>query len=244
MTWNCSRRPFITIEITLDRGSGFPSAPILRLRFEAATACITRRCLKPSHFVARVLDGAQIAQVFVPLAGLPSLGVHATSAQVWSLGNQRNIFGMRTLTAADLATLGLRPGVTPPVLLRTDRNLVNPYNQQFSLAVDRAISGLSVSANYIGNRGVKLIRSRNVNLKQTGTNGFGPVFGPIDPAVLQDNRVESSGSSIYHGFVLSASKRYGNRYQLQASLHAGKSNRRHGGFHHRSSACGSTESAQ
>ena len=30
--------------------------------------------------------------------------------------------------------------------------------------------------------------------------------------------MESSGSSIYHGFVLSASKRYGNRYQLQASF--------------------------
>ena len=99
-------------------------------------------------FVARVLDGAEIAQVFVPLAGLPSLGVHATSAEVWSLGNQRNIFGTRILNVADLGTLGLRPGVTPPVLLRTDRNLVNPYNQQFSFAVDRT-SRAYVSANYI-----------------------------------------------------------------------------------------------
>src|SRR5262249_36533488 len=156
-------------------------------------------------FLARVLDGAQISQVFAPLTGLPSLGINATSAQVWSIGNRRNIFGRRTLTAVDIAPLGLRPGTTPPVLLRTDANLVNPYNHQFSLGIDRAVSSWSFSANYIGNRGVKLIRSRNVNLRQTGTNAFGAVFGPIDSAILQDNHVESSGSSIYHGLAVSMS---------------------------------------
>ena len=64
---------------------------------------------------------------------------------------------------------------------------------------------------------VKLIRSRNVNLRQTGTNGFGPVFGPIDPAILQDNHVESSGSSIYHGFAVSATKRSRDNFLLQVS---------------------------
>jgi len=168
-------------------------------------------------FVARVLDGTQISQVFVPLTGLPQLGITATSAQVWGLGRQRNIFGNRTLTAADIAPLGIRPGVTPPVLLRTDPALTNPYNQQFSFGIDRIAFGVNFSANYIGNRGVKQIRSRNINLRQIGTNAFGPTFGPINPAFLQDNRVESSGTSIYHGLAVSATKRYSDRYQLQVS---------------------------
>jgi carboxypeptidase family protein len=171
-------------------------------------------------FVARVLDGQQISQVFVPLTGLP--GISATSKDVWALGKQRNIFGNRTLTATDIAPLGLRPGATPPVLLRTDPDLVNPYNEQFSYGVDRAVYGVNLSVNYIGNRGVKVIRSRNINLRQTGTNAFGPVFGPINPAILQDNRVESSGSSIYHGLAVSATKRYSNHYQLQVSYTFGK----------------------
>jgi hypothetical protein len=173
-------------------------------------------------FVARVLDGTQISQIFVPLTGLPQLGITATSAQVWGLGKQRNIFGNRTLTANDIAALGLRPGTTPPVLLRTASNLVNPYNQQFSFGVDRTVLGMTVSANYIGNRGVKLIRSRNTNLRQTGTNAFGPVFGPINPLILQDNSAESSGSSTYHGLAISGTKRYSNRYLLQVSYTLGK----------------------
>jgi hypothetical protein len=173
-------------------------------------------------FVARVLDGTQISQVFVPLTGLSAFGVNATSSQVWGLAKQLNVIGNRTLTAADIAPLGIRPGLTPPVLLRTDPDIVNLYNQQFSLGVDHSILGLNVSANYIGNRGVKQIRSRNVNLRQTGTNTFGPVFGPINPAILQDNRVESSASSIYHGFAVSATKRYSDHFQLQVSYTLGK----------------------
>jgi hypothetical protein len=69
---------------------------------------------------------------------------------------------------------------------------------------------------------VKLIRSRNLNLQQTGTNAFGPVFGPINPAILQNNSVESSGSSIYHGLAVSVSKRYNKRYQFQLSYTLGK----------------------
>src|SRR5262249_53764330 len=63
---------------------------------------------------------------------------------------------------------------------------------------------------------------RNVNLRQTGNNAFGPVFGPIRPTILQDNQVESSGSSIYHGLAVSATKRIRERYQVQASYTLGK----------------------
>jgi len=201
---------------------GFAYSPDSRTAIRGGYGIYYSPLFEAVAFVARVLDGTQISQVFVPLTGLPALGINTTSAQVWGFGKQANIFGNRTLTANDIAPLGLRPGVTPPVLLRTDPDLVNPYNQQFSFGVDRAVFGLNVSANYIGNRGVKLIRSRNVNLRQTGTNAFGPVFGPINPAILQDSRVESSGSSIYHGLAVSATKRYSDHYQFQVSYTLGK----------------------
>ncbi|HEY2382452.1 MAG TPA: carboxypeptidase regulatory-like domain-containing protein [Terriglobia bacterium] len=173
-------------------------------------------------FEARVLNGTQISQIFLPLTGLPALGVNTTSAQVWGLAEQLKVFGSRTLTANDIALLGLRPGVTPPVLISTSPKIVNPYSQQFSLGIDRTVSGITFSANYIGNRGVKLIRSRNDNLTQTGTNAFGPVDGPINPAILQDNRTETSGSSIYHGLALSVTKRFRRRYQILASYTVSK----------------------
>jgi Carboxypeptidase regulatory-like domain/TonB dependent receptor/TonB-dependent Receptor Plug Domain len=168
-------------------------------------------------FESRVLNGTQISEVFLPLSGLPALGVNTTSAQVWALAQQLHTFGNRTLTASDIALLGLRPGVTPPVLISTSPGIVNPYSQQFSLGIDRSVLGVTFSANYIGNRGVKLLRSRDTNLLQTGSNAFGPVDGPINPAILQGNQTESSGSSIYHGFALSATKRFSRHYQVLAS---------------------------
>jgi hypothetical protein len=95
--------------------------------------------------------------------------------------------------------------------------VVNPYSQQFSFGIDRTFLGFNMSLNYIGNRGEKLIRSRNVNLRQSGTNAYGPEFSSINPTILQDNRVESSGSSIYHGLAVSATRRYSNHYLFQVS---------------------------
>jgi Carboxypeptidase regulatory-like domain len=201
---------------------GFSYSPDSRTAIRGGYGIYYAPLYEAVAFVARVLDGTQISQVFVPLTGLPPFGITTTSAQVWGLGKQQNIFGNRTLTAADIAPLGIRPGVTPPVLLRTDPALVNPYSQQFSYGIDRTVFGVNVSANYIGNRGVKAIRSRNVNLRQVGANTFGATFGPINPTILQDNRVESSGSSIYHGLALSVAKRYSNHYQLQVSYTLGK----------------------
>jgi Carboxypeptidase regulatory-like domain/TonB dependent receptor len=162
-------------------------------------------------FVGRVLNGTQIQQVFVPLTGLRELGVTATSALVWELAKQQNVFGNRSITVNDIARLGLQPGLTPPVLLDADPGIVSPYSQQFSLGIDREFPGaFTVGVNYLGNRGVKVVRSRNVNLRQVGTNAYGALFGPMNPRILQNNRVESSGSTIYHGLTLSASKRYRN----------------------------------
>ena len=167
-------------------------------------------------FVGRVLDGTQISQVVVPLTGLPQLGINATSSQVWGIA--KNLMGKRSMTAADIAPLGIRPGVTPPVLLRAEEGIVNPYSQQFSFGVEREVpGGIGLGLNYLGNRGLKIIRSRNINLKPAGANAYGVTFTSIDPRKVQDNVAESSGSSTYHGLAVTATKRYSNNYQFLVS---------------------------
>jgi len=174
-------------------------------------------------YVEQVLDGSQILQLAVPLTGLPQLGISTTSAQVWGFLNQQGIIGNRTITAADIAPLGLVPGTTPPVLLRSSPSLVNPYSQQASFGIEREFGAhWSGSVDYLLNRGVKLLRSRNVNLQVVGSNAFGPSFGPIDPGLLQDNHVESSGSSIYHGMTATLKKRFNDFHQLQVSYTVSK----------------------
>ena len=196
---------------------GFSYSPDSRTAIRGGYGIYYYPLFEALAFVARVLDGTQISQVFLPLTGLAPLGITATSAQVWGLAKQRNVFGNRTLTAADIQSLDIKPGITLPVLLSTDKNLVNPYSQQFSFGIDRTFMGLNISTNYIGNHSVKNIRSRNSNLRQTGANAYGPEFGSINPTILQNNVVESSGGSIYHGLAVSATKRYSNRYQVQVS---------------------------
>lgn len=175
-------------------------------------------------FIERVLDGTQISQLAVPLTGIPRLGITATSAQVWGLLDQQGIIGNRPITESDIAPLGLVPGTTPPVLLRTSPDLVNPYSQHASFGVERELgTDWSASVDYLMNRGVKLLRSRNINLQVVGSNAFGPTFGPVDPRILQDNLVESSGSSIYHGMTATLKKRFSDFYQFQVSYTLAKS---------------------
>ncbi len=165
-------------------------------------------------FIERVLNGTQISQLYVPLTGLPQLGITATSAQIWGLLKQQGIIGSRQITEADIEPLGLDPGTTPPVLLRSAPDLVNPYSQQVSFSVERELgTDMAASVTYLMNRGTKLLRSRNTNLRITRSNNF----GPIDPRVLQDNQVESSGNSIYHGMTATVRKRTSDFYEFQAS---------------------------
>ncbi len=197
---------------------GFSYSPETRTVIRGGYGIYYSPLFEAIAFVERVLDGKQISQVFLPLTGLPAFGINATSAQVWGLASQRGILGNRSITAADIAPLGIQAGVTPSVLLKANPGINNPYSQQFSLGVEREVAGdFTVGLNYIANKGVGVLRSRNTNLRQVGANAYGPTFGPINPRVLQDNYVESSGSSIYHGFAMSALKRYGDNSQLQVS---------------------------
>jgi hypothetical protein len=196
---------------------GFAYSPVSKLLIRGGYGIYYAPVYEALGFIGKVLNGQQISQMFVPLTGLPALGIPATSAQVWGTVKANGILGNRTITAADIAPLGLVPGTTPPVLLATDTGLVNPYSQHFSFGVEREVGGFNIGATYLGNRGLKLIRSRNVNLRQVATNAYGPAFGPIDPRILQDNRVESSGSSMYNGMTVNVTKRFSRYYQFQAA---------------------------
>ena len=201
-------------------------APRLGFAYEVAPGTIVRggygAFYSPVYqavaFIEKVLDGTQISQVFVPLTGLPALGINTTSAHIWGLLDATGVIGNRQITQSDVAPLGIQPGVTPPILLRSARDLVNPYSQQASFGIEREFgTHLSGSVNYLLNKGTKLLRARNTNLRIVGSNTFGPTFAPINPLLLQDNQVESSGSSIYHGMTATLSKRFSDYHQFQVS---------------------------
>lgn len=165
-------------------------------------------------FVSQVLSG-QISQVFLPITGLPGLNV--TSAHVWGLYRQTGSLGAETLAA-----LGLTPGTTPSVILPGSGNVVNPYSHHSSLGIERRLGqDWALSANYILNRGVKLIRSRDINVREVGPNQF--ALPGLDPRFIQVNMIETSGSSIYHGMTVSLRKRMSSGLSLMGSYTLGKS---------------------
>lgn len=183
-------------------------------------------------FVGRVLDGSQIVQLVAPLSGIvdprtgQTLVPPGISRAIFDYA-LANTFGRRTLTEQDLSRFGLRVGSTPPAVFTAAPNVVNPLSHQFSLGVEREVMrNLSVSVNYVGNRGVHLIRGRNRNLApRLGPDGQplrDPVYGvrlyaPSDPRFVQVNLVETSASSWYHGFTASVTKRYSRHFQFLAA---------------------------
>jgi hypothetical protein len=69
-------------------------------------------------------------------------------------------------------------------------------------------------------RGVKLPRTRNINLFPTA----GPVFGPgrVDPRFENIYQLEDSASSTYHGASFSLNRRMSNELEFSAQLYAFK----------------------
>lgn len=165
-------------------------------------------------FVSQVLSG-QISQVFLPITGLPGLSVN--SAHVWGAFQQTGVLGEQTLAA-----LGITPGTTPSVILPGAGDVVNPYSHHASFGVERQLGkDWALSANYMLNRGVKLIRSRDINVRQVGPNRF--ELPALDPRFVQVNMIETSGSSIYHGMSASLRKRMSQGFTLMGSYTLGKS---------------------
>jgi len=106
-------------------------------------------------------------------------------------------------------------GLTPSIY-RPDAGLATPYSRQASFSVEHQIArDLTASASYLFVRGVKLPRTRNINLFQAA----GPVFGPgrVDPRFDNIYQLEDYASSTYHGASFSLNRRMSNELEFSAS---------------------------
>jgi hypothetical protein len=105
---------------------------------------------------------------------------------------------------------GLRPSI-----YRADAGLGTPYSQQTSFSMEHLVArDLTASASYLFVRGVKLPRTRNINLVMPG-----PAFGPSRAYPRFDNiyQLENSASSTYQGVSFSVNRRMSSELEFSAS---------------------------
>jgi hypothetical protein len=102
-----------------------------------------------------------------------------------------------------------------PSIYRADAGLATPYSQQVNFALEHLLArDLTANASYLFVRGVKLSRTRNINLV-----GPGPLFGPdrVDPRLTDIYQLEDSASSTYQGVSFTLNKRMSNELALSGS---------------------------
>jgi carboxypeptidase family protein len=114
------------------------------------------------------------------------------------------------------------------LLVRLAPDAVNGYGAQASLGIDRQLGrDFNVSINYLFNRGLKLIRPRQVNARPDATmpDVFGrpALTGRADQTRLADYVFETTGNSSYHGMAVSVNKRFSKHYQVIGSYTFSKS---------------------
>ncbi|HVF90665.1 MAG TPA: carboxypeptidase regulatory-like domain-containing protein [Blastocatellia bacterium] len=165
--------------------------------------------------------------------GVPS------SFQIYQTLLAQGVIGNRTILASDLAQFGIVPGPGRPleVRFRMTPDFENPYTQQASFAIQRAIgSTFSVEASYLFNRGAHITRNRDINpFKRTGpVNAFTgrPTFIRFptaaqaaagltsdfrNPFILQDNVYESTANSFYHAGTIQVIKRFSSRISINSN---------------------------
>lgn len=165
-------------------------------------------------FVGKVLSG-QLFQVFLPITGLP--GFEVTSADLFQFLRATGIRG-----AEALDHFGITPGTTPSGILPTAPDAKNPYSSHASLGLEFELSSdWALSFDYLLNKGTNLILSRDINVREIGPNRF--ALPGLDPRFIQVGMVETSGSSIYHGFTTALRKRFSRGYTLSLGYTLGKS---------------------
>lgn len=135
----------------------------------------------------------QIAQVFVPLTGVPGSPPSLTSALIFQTLFAQGRVACTTpapgsaacITPADLAQFGItitHTGATPPlsVIFSGQPGYRNPYSQQGEIGIERQISkGLSFSASYIYVHTLKLPVAIDINLLPAPFVPAGPANIPI-----------------------------------------------------------------
>ena len=95
---------------------------------------------------------------------------------------------------------------------------VNPYAQQASFEIERAVAGFALSAGYEFNRGARLPRILDRNLYYRGRLPNGqPTFGFYNPDILQYNVEESTANFFYHALILQANRRFSRHFSLNAN---------------------------
>jgi outer membrane receptor protein involved in Fe transport len=135
------------------------------------------------------------------------------------------------------APLGSASPLIRPSIYRADPHLADGYSEQASVGVEHQLAAdLSLGLNYLYVRGVKLARTRNINLtsplllatenavqfgvfdpspQQLG----GPYFGPTRLAPQFDNiyQIENSANSTYNGLTISLKRRMAQEIEFSAS---------------------------
>jgi len=168
------------------------------------------------------LQRSDVTNVFIPLSGAfgvvnPATGAAVTSADVYQSLTARGILGRRPVELADLAPLGIRPGIPFPVTGGVDADYDAPAATQFNLELERSVGLVTAKASYSYNRTSNLWRTIDRNLKQIGTRPDGwPIFGLVDPTVLNNYVIESTGRGTYHAVTLEAARRFGRQWSMDA----------------------------
>ena len=174
--------------------------------------------------VADTLSGAYINQIFVPLTGLPvflnpSTGRPLTSGDIYQGLLARGVIGNRAITAADIAPFGLRPGPGLPLRVVFGAEPVrNAYAQQGSFEIERGFGDYAISVGYNYNRtlGIARITGRNVFYSGRFRPDGSPIYGFIDPLVLQRNIFTFDGNSSFHAGIIQLTKRFSSNFALNA----------------------------
>jgi hypothetical protein len=174
--------------------------------------------------VADTLSGSYIQQVFVPLSPTPGLnnaltGRPLTSADIWQRLVAQGVIGQRSIQREDLAQFGLIPNPNLPfaVIFGIVDDWKNPYSQQASLEIERAIGTFSVSAAFNWNRGARLPRILDRNLRYGPPRPDGqPTFTFVNPLVFQRNIFEPTANSFYSAGIFQINKRFSRNWSMNA----------------------------
>jgi hypothetical protein len=169
--------------------------------------------------VADTLSGRYIEQVFVPLTGFPGQTGGPTSATIWQGLTASGVIGTRSITREDLLPLGIRvsPNLPFAVVFGIEDNWKNPYSQQASFEIERAIGTLAISAAYNWNRGAHLPRILDRNLRYGPRRPDGqPTFTFANPLIFQQNIFEATANSFYSAAIFQVNKRFSRHWSMNA----------------------------
>lgn len=176
-------------------------------------------------FASNVLGGGQIKNI---LRLFDPTSPKNDASAIWRYISATAL-NRRTITAQEMqAVFGLTAG--PPWLQTQEvaSDVVNTYVQQGSFGIDHELGrDWSVSASYLWNKGNKVIRNRDINLRPTRfVPGIGDIYqglGPGNfPGFVARFLIETSASSNYNGMTLALNKRMNHHYQMALSYTVGK----------------------